>query len=166
MTHLPSTAAAMICFAVFLCLGMTTESWACEDCVCASDNACSNEACMNTPSANCTRIEFSPECNGAYVLYAETSCGDQYCSGCQCCASVWKLGGGSETLIGTCETNNCNVSGCTQTSNLSLSSGSVYALYVCKVPCPGIAEDCSECKSACDANACVYPVLSTAPCTP
>lgn len=166
MTHLPSNTAAMIFLAVFLCLGMTERSWGCSDCVCATDNTCSNDMCANTPNANCTRHEFTAACTGTYTFYVETTCVDDLCSGCQTCASVWKVTGGPEVFLAQCETNGCNVTVCNQSCSVSLIQGASYVLYVCKVYCPGGADDCEDCKASCNAVACLSNGAYGTPCTP
>lgn len=161
MMKAPSILTAAVMLAVFLCYG---NSYACADCVCARDNTCSNVACGTNPTANCTRVEFEPVCNGTYTFYVETNCSGENCGGCQACASVWKIVSGVETLAATCETNGCNVNVCTQSCSVSLSPGSTYVLYVCKVPCAGPAEDCEDCKVNCEAVGCVSYGVTSQPC--
>lgn len=166
MKHAPSATTAIITFAVFLCLGMTTQLWACSDCICLTDSTCSNDMCGSNPTANCSRLEFSPACDGVYTFHVSTNCAGDYCGGCQSCASVWKLAGGNEYFLTSCETNNCNIGGCSQDCQIELDSSTTCVLYVCKVYCPGAAGDCGECKQSCGAIACLsYGIVSTN-CTP
>lgn len=161
MRKAPSNLTAAVLLAVFLCFG---NAYACTDCVCASDNTCSNVACGANLTANCTRLEFEPECDASYTFYVETNCMGDNCGGCQACASVRKIVGGSEIIQATCETNNCNVSDCDQTCTVNLSPGATYVLYVCKIPCPGGGDECEHCKEDCSAIACVSYGVTSMPC--
>jgi hypothetical protein len=167
MTHLPSTTAAMICLAVFLCLGMTEKSWGCSDCVCAQDNTCSGEECTENLTANCTRLEFTAACSGTYHLHAEvTSCGE-LCGKCYSCVNLYKITGGTEVQVANCHTNGCGVNNCETTcSTVTLASGGMYVLYVCKLYCREQVEECESCDEACVAVGCVYTDITSATCLP
>lgn len=166
MNRAPSILAAAL-LAAFLCLGSEGVLAQCSDCICASDSTCSNVSCGSSPTANCTRVEFTAACTGDYVLRVHTDCQDSECGGCQTCATVWRVDNGIEYYQSNCHDNNCNTNDCKYTcAGISLSAGSRYALYVCKVPCPGAADDCSECKSVCVAKACLAYGLSGSSCLP
>lgn len=170
MQHLPSTTAAMICLAVFLCLGITAESWGYSDCVCFSDNTCSNAGCSENLTANCTRTEFSPACDGNYTFATYTVCagGTAACSKCQSCANLYKLVGANEIFIANCHTAECDAGNCDYvcSNSIALSAGGTYVIYVCKVPCPAPpGTTCGSCSASCTAYACFSYGFGT-PCTP
>lgn len=170
MKHASFTTTVMISLAVFLCLEISLPAWACTDCICVTDNTCSNDECDLDLTANCTRLEFTPECDGYYSLYAAViSCGN-FCAKCYSCVNLFKLTGAIETWIANSHTNACEVGNCetTGTTSISLTSSSTYVLYVCKLYCADYegVEDCEDCDASCEAVGCLSYGLSTMPCTP
>jgi len=168
MTKAPSILAAAL-LAAFLCLG--EPAYCCSECFCISDNSCTNAGCGENLTANCTRHEFSPRCDGYYSFYTETRCtgGTGSCSKCQACANLFKLSGGVEEWIANCHTADCNAAtpnctyDCGQTP-VQLLTGNTYVLYVCKVPCPTFS--CVSCTDNCTAYACMSINMIFTPCVP
>lgn len=161
-----STFTAIALLAVFLFLG-TSRSFACSDCVCATDNTCSNTACTENLTANCSRVEFTAECTGDYDFYAMvTSCGDA-CGKCNSCVNLFKLSGTKELFIANCHTTNCNIDDCVhECTDVFLNANDTYVLYVCKTYCPGYSESCEDCDESCVAVGCVSLNNLSMPCTP
>lgn len=169
MTNTPFTTAAMTTLAVFLCLGLPARICACTECICATDNTCSNDECSVDLTTNCTRLEFSPECDGEYAFYAAVNSCETLCGKCYSCVNLFKVSGGNEIWVANCHTNLCSVDECgTTCSSVSLTSSSTYVLYVCKLYCADYegVEDCGDCDASCVAVGCLSYGLSTIPCTP
>lgn len=165
LSHKPSKLAAILCLAAFFCFGVP-QLFAGENCFCLADSACTNGYCSVFPTADCARREITLACSGAYVLRVELDCDGEFCGGCQSCASLWKLSGDRKQLVLSCETNGCTVNACENSCSAILSADDKYVLYVCKLPCPGAANDCGECSTTCEAVACLYSETTSTPCTP
>lgn len=170
MKHVPSAIAAMIILAAFLCLGLTTQLWACSDCICTTDNTCANDSCDVDLTANCTRLEFTAKCDGNYDLYASvTSCGTS-CGKCYSCVNVFEISDNTEVWIANCHTNHCYINDCETPCNSSvdLSANVTYVLYVCKLFCPDYegVEDCEDCDASCVAVGCLSYGFTSTSCTP
>lgn len=166
MIKAPSTLAAMMILAVFLCLGNSNTVWACSECICFSDATCSNLQACNQPDANCTRTVFIVDCDERYTFTTSTSCtGEGSCDKCQSCANLYKTDGTTETYIANCHTTNCGNGGCFYDClalDSPLSSQATYVMYVCKVPCG--QGTCESCPGSCTAYACLSYGVTT--CTP
>lgn len=168
MKKAPSILAAAL-LAAFLCLGET--AYCCSECFCISDSTCSDVGCGENLTANCTRYEFSPRCDGNYSFYTETRCSGASgsCSKCQACANLFKISGGVENWIDNCHTADCNLTppNCTYdcgATSIPLVAGNSYVLYVCKVPCPDFS--CGSCPNTCTAYACLSYNWVFTPCVP
>ncbi len=163
----PITTFAMMILTVFLCLGKPIRVGACTECICFSDATCSTAGCSESLTANCTRTEFSPSCDGNYTFTTYTTCsgGTGDCSKCQSCANLYKLEGSNETFLENCHTAECNIGNCNYvcTNSISLSATATYVMYVCKVPCPAV-QSCESCEENCTAYACLSYAVTT--CTP
>lgn len=171
MRNAPFTMSAMLTLAVFLCLRICSTATACSECICFSDNTCSNVGCTENLTANCTRTVFTPACTGDYLFNTETICTGEsgVCEKCQSCASIYKVVGGQEYWHGHCHTANCG--GANPACNfscgtISLIASDSYAVYVCKVPCPWWGSDCESCPNTCSAYACLSIGISAGPCRP
>ena len=169
MKHAPSTLTAMLLLAVSFWAISANVANACSECLCFSDVTCSNSPCDLT--ANCNRFEFTPRCDGDYLLRTETQCTTDSlgCSLCQSCANLYWIDGTTEEYLANCHTANCNSQPpeCARDcQSVELSSSKTYVIYVCKRYCPGVASSCEECKNSCTAYACLSYGLSNDPCRP
>lgn len=167
MKKVPFSLTAIAMLAVFLFLGFAEQVPACTECICFEDNTCSNQGCTENLTANCTRTEFSPECDGDYTFKTFTECVTlDECDECQSCATLYKLVGATETLVAHCHTSGCNgiLLPCEyECDEVNLGSDNTYVMYVCKVPCPG-GPTCEDCGANCTAYACLsYGVLTCIP---
>lgn len=167
MRKAPSISTATVILAVFLCLEIpSSRVMACQECLCfPGDKTCTDVGCTKDLKATCVKTLFSPACSGEYSIYTETRCtGGGSCQSCQACANIYQVSGGTETFLANGHTNGCSAGLCinTVTPTVRLSSGITYAIYVCKVTCPGPGDlPCEACPSTCTAYACIsYGVIN------
>ena len=161
--HVPNHVPATVLLAVFLCIFLTAPFvFGCSECLCFSDNSCSNDECMPGLTTNCTRAEFTPACSGDYMFFARVVCG-AICSKCMACVSIYKLTGGNEYYITDVHNNGCNVGICeSSTVTIDLDESQTYVMYVCKVPCPDGNSTYENFSESCAAYGCIaYGVTST-----
>jgi hypothetical protein len=165
MKHAPARITALLFLAVFLCLNFTTAS-ACNECLCFSDNTCSEDECLPGLTTNCTRNVFTPACDGDYIFYSKVVCGS-ICPKCMSCVSIYKLTGGVEYFVADIHNNSCNVGVCeSSTLTVNMSNSQTYVMYVCKIPCPDGLSTCESCSASCTAYGCIAHGLSTTQCGP
>ncbi len=167
MNKAPSIYSATVILAVFLCLGMIPKlSYACAECLCFADNNCAAGECGPNFTTNCTRTEFTVDCNATYTLYTKVVCGSgSNCFKCMSCATLFSINSGTETYIADIHNNGCNSGSCVSSDiSVSLSTTKTYVMYVCKVPCPDGASTCENCAASCTAYACLHYGVTS--CTP
>ncbi len=169
MKRAPFTVAAALCLAVFLCPGIGQADLTqadCSDCICITDATCSDDGCTTFLTSNCSRREFTPACTGIYDLYAAVvSCGD-VCGKCFSCVNIFQLDGTTETFLANCHTHVCASDICETSCTVELNASTIYVLYVCKLYCPGYANDCEDCDESCEAIGCISYGHTNLPCTP
>jgi hypothetical protein len=161
MRKAPSSLAAALTLAVFLCLGTIQASAQCQLCVAVQDLTCSGTwgDCQSSRE-NCESTTFTVPCNTTYRLRAWIDCDN--CLTCSCCAWVVKHVSGS--LVGFVESG-CPAEDCESEITITLDPNITYDLVVCKRPCD-IGDDCDDCTSYCKAKAAVYTPVSSEPCGP
>lgn len=139
---------------IFLLFGAAT-GFAQVDCaqtVTGSDAGCTYpHDCLSTNG--CTKVTFQAACTGNYDFDVWTKCDNVRCYQCQACAVIFPVN--SAQRVGDCHTDRCNQADCNKTCSVPLVAGVEYDLYVCLIPCPGIADDCTDCGNDCAALACV-----------
>jgi hypothetical protein len=169
MRTAPSTLTAMIFLAVFLCLVIPSRAvFACTECICFSDNTCSDVECLPGLTTNCSRTTFTPACDGSYTFFTKVTCtGGASCKKCMSCASLFVIDQGVEVFFKDIHNNGCNGGTCLSPFvSATLSTNRTYAIYVCKVPCPDGSSTCEECVASCTAHACLSYGPSPTSCVP
>lgn len=166
MRKVLSTTALTIVLAAFLCIGFSEQCRACTDCMCFTDESCSNNSCDGNLTANCFRSVFSPNCTGTYTFRTFTTCiGEAKCENCRSCANLFQFNGVSEVFVANNHSDQCDNGDCTSSTTVFLDNTKTYVMYICKIPCPN-GSTCEDCTEDCNANACLSIGLSTSQCTP
>ena len=130
----------------------------CAQCVRVATTTCTEV--LQCPSPMTTYVDFTPTCDGVYVLSVVLVCSDgSDCGHCQACATLGTQGGfvyqSTSTSCGSCKECSGSVPN-GQCPSMSLLHEYTYRLSVSMIPCaPG---HCDGCNSHCRAVAYAHTI--------